>query len=493
MIKKLIELLNDLPPVLREQLCISYHPHLNDIAITQISASSLTCRPGSLFVALRGASANSRDGHDFIDDAISRGACAIVVDDQFVALKKYSQPFITTSNSKTLLSYLAEAFFDFPSKKLSVIGLTGTNGKTSTSFMLYSILKHAGFIPRIFGTLGFGEPGVNLTPLTHTTMDPVFLSENLSRMLSENVTHVIMEVSSHALVLGRVESLHFTTVGLTNITQDHLDFHGNLEHYRAAKARLFFDIATAATVKIVPADFSHWPVENLTQVIRYSPQQARIKFADGISIIDENDHEHMLPFIGQFHAHNVALARAIALSFSLSPATIIEGLLACPPIPGRCEIVENAQQLRVIVDYAHTPHALEELLCTVKKLPHERIILVFGCGGDRDPSKRPIMGRIASVYADIVIVTNDNPRSEDDALIRRQIMIGITSSSCIVQEIPHRGAAIAQAVTHAQKNDVVVIAGKGHETYQIIGHDTHYFSDHEEIKKALAAHDSSTN
>lgn len=467
---------------------------LSDLPITGISANSAHCTPGVLFVATKGATPASRDGHDYIDDAIANGAHAVVVDHSFEPKKNYAVSLIKALDSKAALSFFAEAFYDFPAERVDIIGITGTNGKTSTSFMLHRILQHAGYTPKIMGTLGMGDPG-SLTPLSHTTMDPVFISQTLASMIALGTSHVIMEVSSHALSLKRVEALQFKAVALTNITQDHLDFHHTFQEYQNAKGRLFFELANDHTHLVLPHlhEFAKRAIGH-PHVLLVGEDGADISRAD----IREDDNKTYfnlltkngalkisLPFFGEFHVKNACTAFALAKSLGVSDNVIVNGLRTCKPIPGRLQPVTNYDGRRVFVDYAHTPDALQLLLSSVKKLIHARLIVVFGCGGDRDRKKRSIMGKIASVHADIVIVTDDNPRSEPPEAIRQEILAGMSNHES-VYEIADRSAAIAHAITTATKNDIVVIAGKGHENYQIYGQQSLSFSDYDEAEKVLA-------
>lgn len=445
------------------------------LTFTGITASSSKCIPGFLFVATAGALKTSKDGHDFIDEAINNGATAVVFDNE-----KYAQetrvPMIKVPDSKVALSYLCEEFYGWPSKRLKIIGITGTNGKTSTSFMLHSILKEAGFKPKIMGTLGMGDPG-NLLPLSHTTMDAEFVSHALNDLRQNGATHVIMEISSHALSLKRVEAINFSAVALTNITQDHLDFHGSLKDYQDAKARLFFELAKKDTKIILPA--SH-PFEKIPGAVLVEDHQGEENHftwrKDGSPLLIS------LPFSGGFHVKNARLSATIAQSLGVCDEHIVSGLLKTKTIPGRLQWIESVQDFKVVVDFAHTPDALSNLLSFVKNLGS--IILVFGCGGDRDQKKRAIMGKVAEEFASHIIVTDDNPRTEDPKKIRQDIMRGIGKKN-LVEEIADRRLAIQTAIKRAKKNDIVVIAGKGHENYQIYQTIKTDFSDQHEAKKAL--------
>lgn len=437
-----------------------------ELSIKGITAQSSRVESGFLFVAKKGATQQSKNGHDFIDDAIQRGATAIVAEQGFLPKKSFSLPIIIVPNSEHIYSSLCEAFYGFPSQKLTLIGITGTNGKTSTSFMLHGIFKAAGFIPKIMGTLGMGDPGC-LIPLSHTTMEAEFISQALANFVIEGVTHVIMEVSSHALTLHRAAGLDFKAVGLTNISQDHLDFHGTLEEYTAAKALLFWRDAKPHTHKILPKHHPFSNTEGLENLSLYDPDEM---VTDG------------LPFLGDFHQQNARLAASIASCLGIGMDMIKVGLRECRPIPGRLELVTN-KPCPILVDFAHTPDALRSVLSTVKRLPHRRLILVMGCGGNRDSTKRPLMGRIAEEWADKIIVTDDNPRHEDPHAIREQILAGMHERSR-VKDIGNRSDAIYEAIKSAGCDDIVLITGKGHEDYQIYGDDKRPFSDQVTSKKA---------
>lgn len=449
-----------------------------DFEISQVTANSSLCKTGSLFVATRGALPTSKDGHDFIDQAILNGASAVVFEDESLT-QKYPIPMIRARDSKAALCHLCEDFYERPSRKISVIGITGTSGKTSTSFMLHSILKTAGFIPKVMGSLGMGDPG-SLKPLSHTTMDPEFISQALASMHEDGASHAIMEISSHALSLKRVEALNFRAVALTNITQDHLDFHGTIEAYTKAKSRLFFELAHDDTAVVLPKNHPFLPLKKAMSVGDIIPDSANT-----FTLMREEKPplKIALPYSGDFHMKNAALAVALAESLGISDEHIEVGLKNAPSIPGRLQWIENRRGLKVVVDFAHKPDALLNLLTTIKK-SSGRIILVFGCGGDRDQKKRPLMGEIASSLADFAIVTDDNPRTEDPQAIRRDILSGMKMNAHAL-EISDRRVAIRTAIGMAQKNDTVVIAGKGDENYQIYENIKTPFSDPVEAKRAL--------
>ena len=453
-------------------------PHSNPF-ITGISADSNYIKEGFIFVALKGASKDSLDGHSFIQDAINKKAALIVAQQGFSITTEI--PIFYVEDTAKAFSFLSEAFYDWPSKKLSVIGITGTNGKTSTSFMLYEILKKAGKNPKIMGSLGMGDIN-NLTPLTHTTMPAAFISEQLSNFYKNGVDFVIMEVSSHALSLKRVEAINFSLVALTNITQDHLDFHGDMQAYKNAKKRLFTQIAQNA-IKILPCDnplaldshkfYSYAPI--LPIVNKNNQTCFSVKIKEELLVINLN-------LTGIFQAYNAALAASIAFYLGINKTDIIMGLSHVTNISGRFQIVKEAYEknFMVVVDFAHTPDALINLLKSAQLLKPKKIILVFGCGGNRDQTKRKIMGEIANNNADIVIVTDDNPRFEEPHSIRQEILSGITDNKQVF-EIADREEAIKKAILMAQPGYLVLLAGKGHEHYQIYGEEKSYFNDYEKV------------
>lgn len=463
--------------------CLSWHDQdlPSQISIVGITQHSSRCEKNFLFVAVSGATSSSRDGHDFIDDAIANGASVVVIDKNFTPKKSYPCVLIKAEDSKGALCYLVEAWHDYPSRHLAVIGITGTNGKTSTSFMLHSIFYQAGFSPRIMGTLGVGNPE-SLERSSHTTLEPEVLSSHLANFLKDGATHVIMEVSSHGLSLKRCEAIKFRATGLTNITPDHLDLHGTMENYRRAKTRLFNECSDDETIVCLPKDHQLDSIKRAA--ITYGSSPADIAFSH-IEVIQGKTqfkiHDGgqtatiLLPFLGNFHVHNATLAASIARGFGISLDDIAKGLSQTPAIPGRLEHVKCGQDFLVFVDFAHTPDGLHSVLSTLKILKSQRIILVFGCGGDRDQTKRPLMGSVAEKNADIVIITDDNPRGENPSEIRSQVRAGMKSTSAL--EIPDRKEAIRYALQIAQRNDIVLIAGKGHETHQIYGDTKHNFSD----------------
>ncbi|HXW60472.1 MAG TPA: UDP-N-acetylmuramoyl-L-alanyl-D-glutamate--2,6-diaminopimelate ligase, partial [Myxococcota bacterium] len=339
------------------------------------------------------------------------------------------------------LSYLCEGFYGWPSRGLKIIGITGTNGKTSTTFMLHSILKHAGLKAHVMGTLGFGEPGA-LSPLRHTTTEPEVLSACLSQQRKAGISHIAMEVSSHALAQKRVAAIHFAAVAFSNLTHEHLDFHQTMDNYRRAKESLF-KLAHKEALKILPRDH---------------PLDRAIDELPGIYLFDPNESLPVgLPLFGDFQKKNALLALHIAKALGIDDQSIALGLQSCPKIPGRLEPVFMTGPI-VLVDFAHTPDALRNVLQALKLKKRGKLIVVFGCGGDRDQQKRPLMGNVVGELADRIYVTDDNPRNEDPKWIRAAILAGI-KKTCDVYEIADRKCAIHAAIKSAAHEDVVLIAG----------------------------------
>ena len=441
---------------------------------------------GDIYVALRGA---NFDGHDFISNAISMGAAAVIVEQSRQALLVDSNiPGWSVQDPRQVMGYVADIVYNHPTHHMHVVGVTGTNGKTSTTHIIAHLAK--GLFPQtgIIGTLGAFASGVSV-PGQRTTPEAPDLQSMLSAMQSHSVDVVAMEVASHALVHGRVNGCLFDAAVFTNLTQDHLDFHGSMESYFEAKARLFtthFDAASrygkhpfavigidtewgnrlCTMMRAFP--FTTYSVNAVSAAdlvavnIRLSASSTEFDLRYGNSLF------HVaLPLGGAFQIQNALAALGWFIGAGGSVADGVALLRTCPQIPGRFEIVPSKQPFSVVVDYAHTPDGLENVLSTARELCSGKLICVFGCGGDRDRSKRPLMGAIAEKYCDEVFVTSDNPRSEDAEMIIDQIIAGM-SNHCVVRRESDRRLAIALAVTSRGAHDVVVIAGKGHETYQIV-------------------------
>lgn len=429
--------------------------------VARVTHDSRDVIPGTIFCCVRG---QRSDGHDFAADAVARGAIALVVERPVPDL---SIPQIEVADSRVALAHLSCEFFGHPSQQLRVVGVTGTNGKTTTTQLLGSIMRTAGWTSEVFGTLS-GQ---------YTTPEAPVLQQRLAGFLAEGGRAVAMEVSSHSLALHRVDGTRFTVGVFTNLGRDHLDFHGDMESYGAAKARLFTpefcDRAVINVDDVFGAQLAR-TVDGSVDVIAYS----RTDVTDvSISPVSHSyrwrGRRVTAPLGGSFNVMNSLAAATAAVAAGLDSDSVVAGLASAPTVPGRFESVEAGQDFTVLVDYAHTPDGLAEVLRSVRDASGDggKVVVVFGCGGDRDKAKRPMMGEIAVSLADSVIITSDNPRSEDPRAIIDSIAAGIPDHlrHRLHGIFPERAEAIGRALRLASSNDVVVIAGKGHEITQTIG------------------------
>jgi len=444
--------------------------------VESIVTDSRESTSGSLYVALRGARV---DGHHFAHVAVENGAVAIVAEQEIAV----AAPQLIVADTRVAISRLADAFYRRPSQALRIAGITGTNGKTTTTHLVRAICEEAGEPCGLVGTLG-GSFGDRKWPLENTTPLALELHALLAALRDAGAKGVAMEVSSHALALGRVDDVRFAVGALTNITRDHLDFHGTIERYAAAKRRLF-DLAPRAVLNVDDPWGAKFAAD-LPDAITYAIDAPAIVRAHDVVLdgdgsrfrVDGTDVHIALP--GRFNVRNALAAFAIGRALGFTDATIARGIAATRAVPGRMERI-GAFGIDAIVDYAHTPDALENVLRAARETAKRKLIVVFGCGGDRDPGKRAEMGAIAAAYADRVIVTSDNPRSEDPLTIARAIAEGIKADIVL-----DRRRAIRRAINEAVAGDVVMIAGKGHETYQIVGAQTLPFDDRDEVRAAFA-------
>jgi len=479
----LSELLNSI-----ETLQIVGDSHKEILAISQ-DTRDITKR-GTLYCALKG---HEFDGHDYIDDAIKKGATTIVCKN-IPALPVENITYIRVSEPQKNVGLLASCFYGNPSQKMSIVGVTGTNGKTTVAHATYSSLLHLGAQPLLISTAGdfFNGEEVHTEKKASSSIEPVTLHRTLAYYLEQGCTHACLEVTSHALDQDRANGISFDIAVFTNLTQDHLDYHKTMEHYSASKKK-FFDALTEDAVAITntDSDYGMYMVKNTkAQVISYGQKDADITLSD-ITLSQEgqtftiNDKLVTSKQIGVFNAYNTTAVFIALVTLGYSDESIVQSLSHIQSAKGRMQIIPNTTGICAIVDYAHTPDALENVLVTLTDLPHKQIITVFGCGGDRDALKRPQMAQIAEKYSDIVIITNDNPRTEDPEKIIADIAKGFSTENNDHQRIISREEAIEKAVTLASKDDIILVAGKGHEEYQIIGTKKHSFSDQEVLKKYL--------
>ncbi len=456
--------------------------------VSGITADSRQVTNGYVFAAMQGV---VTDGRRFIASAIEAGAVAIMGEDlpEFEGAAR-----IEVANARLALAEAASAFY--PKQPENIVAITGTNGKSSTVDFLRQIWAASGLKSASMGTLGAIGPSGHID-LGHTTPDPVAIHATLQTLAEEGVTHAAMEASSHGLAQHRLDAVTLSAVAFTNLTQDHLDYHNTMDEYRAAKLRLFTELAPKACPAVVNADsdqrlfFEEAAKDAGLDLISVGWRGADLKIeelmpkATGQRLFLDWRGEKAavdLPLIGEFQALNALTAAGLALANGLELQAVATGMSQLKPVKGRLEFVgESSQGAGVFVDYAHTPAGLDVLIRAARPHTAGRLIIVFGCGGDRDRGKRPKMGEIAAKHADLVIVTDDNPRSEDPAAIRADVLVGVPNGT----EIGDRGEAIRQAIVDLRHGDTLLIAGKGHETGQIIGDKIIPFSDQETAIEAL--------
>lgn len=456
--------------------------------VTAIEMDSRAIEPGALFVALRGTQSN---GHRHIADALARGARAVVVEEPIDDVPA-GVTAVRVADTRRSLSALAAAFFDDPSQRLDVAGITGTNGKTTVAHMVAAICNGAGMPSGILGTIG-AEFGTHRWRLDNTTPLPPVLHRVLAEMYRYGAKTVAMEVSSHALALDRVEDVRFRVAALTNVARDHLDFHETLEAYADAKRRLF-SLAPACVLNLDDPYGARWADELKGEgrtVVTYGARDdamlvpAKIVSEPDRTLFTLDGRRFELRLPGRFNVWNALASIAIGRVLGVDDAIAASALERVERVAGRMERFA-AGGVAVVVDYAHTPDALENALRSLRETAPGALTVVFGCGGDRDRGKRPQMGAIASALADRVYVTSDNPRSEDPQLIINDIVSGMQGHNYVVEV--DRRRAIERAIAQARCGDVVLVAGKGHETYQIVGERILPFDDAAVACEALAAH-----
>jgi UDP-N-acetylmuramyl-tripeptide synthetase len=473
-------------------------PQFRHLDVQAISCDSRKVIKGTLFVALQGGQHN---GTEFIKDAIRNGA-SVVVSSENMNLQRVANPkvcFLTADNAKEFLAGAVKRLYGNPSAAVKTIGITGTNGKTTVSYLIESILGASGRKSGVIGTVNYRIAG-EITPSLNTTPDFVFNQHFLRALARKHIPYCVMEVSSHALDQRRVEFINFRTAVFTNLTSDHLDYHKSRERYFAAKAQLFTQLDPGGIAVINVDDIYGRQLCSMTdaKIITYGmTHQADVMAKDVRMTIDRNrffiayggeEIEIEAKLIGKFNIYNMLAAAAACLAEGISYKVIKKGIERLEYVPGRLETVASGQDFPVFIDYAHTEDALENVLTTVREVSDARVILVFGCGGDRDKTKRPLMGKVAGRLADIAIVTSDNPRSEPPQSIIDQIVAGFQENNYKV--IVNRKEAIHEALGMAGPGDLVLIAGKGHEDYQVLADKTIDFNERRIIQEFVDAHHS---
>jgi UDP-N-acetylmuramoyl-L-alanyl-D-glutamate--2,6-diaminopimelate ligase len=464
-----------------------------EVQVRGITYDSRQVKDGDLFVAIKG---EKTDGARFIDQAISRGASIVAAEQPLES--QLAVPCLIVPDARKFLAQASRIFYQNPCEKLKMVGITGTNGKTTTSYLMHSLFSRSGFPSCLVGTIGMKIGDQNYSS-KHTTPEASDLMKFLHQAAAAGCTHGAMEVSSHSLSLKRVFGAKFAVAIFMNLTQDHLDFHKDMESYFQAKCLLFSpengNRIEAAVINTDDPYGERLANQYAGRVLRFGFNKSadihvkefhsRANGSDLTLATPAGEMEFRLQLIGRPNAYNIMAAVGAAHCLGLKPEEIRKGIESMKGVPGRLELVSEGQAFTVVVDYAHSPDALENLLKTVSQLPHARIISIFGCGGDRDRTKRPIMGEIATRMSDFVIATSDNPRSEDPSAILKEIEPGLRKGSAPYEIQPDRRQAIEAAISMANKGDIVVIAGKGHEDYQIIGDKILHFDDREVAKELI--------
>lgn len=467
---------------LLEGIEVSAHNMGGETEVCDIAYDSRKVKKNSLFVAIKG---EKSDGHAFINKALEQGA-SVIVGEEDLSLDNY----IRVKSSRKFLAEASKRFFDSASDKMKIVGITGTNGKTTVTYLIKQILEFKGYKCGLIGTnqILIGDEALDSERTTPESRD---LHEIFKRMADCGTEYVVMEVSSHSLELDRVHGIEFEVGVFTNLTRDHLDFHITMENYARAKAKLF-KMCRHGVVN-VDDEYAPYMLEGRADLLTLSAKKDSLLRAENIELnargvrFDANykgERDSLLLGIpGKFSVYNALSACGAVLSLGLSLSDCRKGLETCGGVKGRLEVVPTNTPYTVVIDYAHTPDGLEKIIDAVRGFARGRVITLFGCGGDRDNTKRPIMGQIAQSLSDIVIVTSDNPRTEEPSKIMEQIVKGMTGDNFV--QIENRREAIGYALEIAKEGDVVILAGKGHETYQIFKDGTIHFDEREVVREFL--------
>ncbi len=468
-------------------------PGIAGLAIRGLDFDSRRVQEGFLFFAFSGSRV---DGRQFAQDALARGAVAVA--SESAPPENWHTPWIQVTHGRQALALAARNFYGRPDERIGLTGITGTNGKTTTGFLVDSVLRAAGHVTALIGTIEY-HLGDRVLPAVNTTPESLELVRLFDELEREGGRYATMEVSSHALALGRVYGLHFHTAVFTNLTRDHLDFHGSMDAYFAAKQLLFSGAgAPPPPFAVLNRDdefAARLQVPSGTEVYWYGyGQQANLRARritsgfSGLAFEVHTGRTHFRvasPLIGKINVYNILAACGVGLSYGLPPETIARGIADLKAVPGRFERVDEGQPFAVVVDYAHTDDALRNVIAVARSLEPKRVITLFGCGGDRDRTKRPLMGQAAAEASDFVVLTSDNPRSEDPLAIMNDALVGIRRKDVPHVVEPDRATAIARALKEAREGDIVILAGKGHETYQVLKDRTIPFDDRTVARELL--------
>ncbi|GEK57313.1 UDP-N-acetylmuramoyl-L-alanyl-D-glutamate--2,6-diaminopimelate ligase [Marinococcus halophilus] len=463
-----------------------------DKEIESLHMDSREVTPNGLFFCIEGTKV---DGHDFASQAVNNGAAAVIAERHV----DVEAPVWLVKDTQKVMAYAADHFYDHPTKDVRVIGITGTNGKTTTSHLVESILNEEQTKTGLIGTM-YAKIGSESIETNNTTPESLELQQLFAGMRDKEVKSCVMEVSSHALQMGRVRGVQFRTAVFTNLSQDHLDYHGSMESYRNAKGLLFSQLGNSfagelstAVLNGDDAASAYFEAVTTVPVLTYGLSENNDIYAENINTTGSKTSftlhtpwgstEVEYPLLGKFNVYNALAAIAACIAENVSVTSIVDGLKHAPGVSGRFEAVEAGQESTIVVDYAHTPGGLENVVQTAREMTEGRLYAVIGCGGDRDKEKRPKMAAVAEKFSDMVILTSDNPRSEDPVSILEQMEAGFTGNTYEI--IEDREKAIERAVFLAGAGDTVLIAGKGHETYQIVGDQTLPFDDRKVAKEAV--------
>ncbi len=468
-----------------EGLGVPLDPSLRDLEITGVTDDSRQVEPGYLFMCVRGF---TTDGHLYAAQAVEKGARVLMVEEEL----DLSVPQVKVGDTRKLLAYVARSFYGNPHRFLTLVGVTGTNGKTTVTHLVTHALEAAGEKVLLVGTVAY-RMGDRFMKAERTTPPPLVLWRLLKEALDQGITHVVMEVSSHALTLGRVEGLNFHVSVFTNLSRDHLDFHRTMEHYYWAKKNLFTHHTRGPSLVNADDAFGRRLLAELGDgALGYSlggeaPFKGEVvsSTVDGqvLEIVEPRGRFTLeTPLVGRHNASNLLAAWGVLSTLGLEPWEVGRHLKTFRGVEGRLERVDNPLGVGVFVDYAHTPDALKVVLEALRPITRGKLVVVFGCGGDRDRGKRPLMGAVARELADVVVVTSDNPRSEDPMAIIRDILEGVKGDVLVE---PDRRKAIALALEDREPGDVVLIAGKGHEDYQIVGDQVFPFDDRKVAREVM--------